>query len=101
MRAFAIQQIIAGIDALDADESAKQMFKTLVCAIGTAHGCKAIQRGERIAFALRLHEVKVSRTTIAARLTARFGISKPQAYRDILKALNLYQKTTPFDTRKI
>jgi hypothetical protein len=99
MRVSVIQQIIAGIESLEADPAALQKFRALVCNVAAQHGCKSLERGERVAYALKLHNASVSRTTIAERLQARYCISRRQSYRDVQAALQLCHNSTPIGTK--
>jgi hypothetical protein len=92
MRSIAIRELIAGVDAMDLDPSAKRQFRQLVRVIGAAHGFTWIERQERTQFAHDLLMKGVSRATIRERLIAHFDVSRPQAYRIISGALKLYQK---------
>lgn len=87
MRSTALLEILAGIDGLDADDSIKRQIRQLVAAVGISHGVKRLQHDERVAFARRLLDLRVSRPTIRDRLIARYSISTRQAYRVIDEAL--------------
>ena len=100
MRSTVLLEILSGVDELNANDvdAVKQKFKQLIRAIGAEHGIKAFERSDRVDFARRLLDVRVSRTTIMERLKACYGISREQAYRDVRSALQLCQKSRPFDT---
>lgn len=92
MRSSAFRDLIAGLDQLDADESAKRQFRRLVSSIAAIHGLRDIEQAERIDFARRLHDLRTSRATIRDRLIASYGLSRRQAYRVISDSLQLCQK---------
>jgi hypothetical protein len=98
MRSIALREIFEGISRLDVDEVAKQQFRLLVARIGSEHGVKGVDIDERISFARRLIEARVSRPTVRDRLIARYGISGKQAYRTISAAMELGHKLPPNDT---
>jgi hypothetical protein len=85
-------EIMAGVEALDADPGAKQKFRWLVQCVGAANGLQWIDRKERVDFARRLLDSRVSRPTIRDRLIATFEVSRPQAYRIIEAALETVSK---------
>jgi hypothetical protein len=80
-------EIIAAIESLQADESAKADFRRAIGRICSIHGSAWSLRDDRIAFARDLLALRVSRPTIRDRLMARFGVSKTEAYRTIEAAL--------------
>lgn len=98
MRTSAITEILAGVDRLGLSDADKCKVKNLVRDIGRKHGIKRIEQIERAEFAAALITARVSRTTIAERLKARYDISREQAYRDIRSALQLCQRSMQFDT---
>lgn len=100
MRSTVLLEILREVDTLDASDAdaMKQKVKQLVRTKGIEHGVKAIEKTERVDFARRLLNARVSRTTIMERLKARFDISKEQAYREVRSALQLCQKSKPIDT---
>ena len=87
-------KISTGIDGLDLDENAKEVFRAFVRGVRVAHGDgDSIEREERQAFAARLLANRVPRAEIRERLISRFEISRSHAYRVIDEALNT--KTVP------
>ena len=87
MDSTALMEIMEGIGMLDVDPTAKREFSNLVRGIGAAHGCRQIVRLDRAVFARELLVRGVSRPTIRDRLIATFGVSRPEAYRIIDRAL--------------
>jgi hypothetical protein len=87
MDGAALLEIMEGIGMLDVDPTAKREFSNLVRGIGAAHGCTQIARLDRATFARELLVRGVSRPTIRDRLIATFGVSRPEAYRIIGRAL--------------
>lgn len=87
MDGVALIEIMEGIGALDVDPNAKREFSNLVRGIGAAHGCTQIVRLDRTMFARELLMRGVSRPTIRDRLIATFGVSRPESYRTIGRAL--------------
>lgn len=87
MDSTALVEIMEGIGMLDVDPIAKREFGNLVRGIGAAHGCTQIARLDRTMFARELLVRGVSRPTIRDRLIATFGVSRPEAYRVIGRAL--------------
>lgn len=87
MDGAALIEIMEGISALDIDPAAKREFSNLVRGIGTAHGCTQIVRLDRTMFARELLSRGVSRATIRDRMISTFGVSRPEAYRSINRAL--------------
>ncbi|RZI41513.1 hypothetical protein EGT07_18200 [Herbaspirillum sp. HC18] len=100
MRSRVLLEIIAGIESLDLDQSAKTKVKRFIRSVGYANGAVALSKDERIDYARRLLDVGVSRPTARERLMACFEISRRQAYRAINDALNLCQKTPRNGTQK-
>jgi hypothetical protein len=94
----AILEIMEGVDALDMDAAAKRQVRSLVRAIGAAHGISCIDRSARTKFAVELLSARVSRTTIRDRIISTFNVSRPQAYRIISNALQLSQKRAGNET---
>lgn len=84
----ALQDILAGIDKLDAPATARDQFRRLVMQTGLAHGITAMVRAERIDYASRLLRARISRATIRDRLMATFQISRSQAYTLMQEALS-------------
>jgi hypothetical protein len=101
MDGAALVEIMEGIGALDVDPVAKREFSNLVRGIGAAHGCVQIARVDRAMFARELLARKVSRATIRDRLIATFGVSRPEAYRTIGRALQLLQSVHQQRTQKL
>lgn len=97
-RGSSLVEIIGRLDALDVDEAARQAFRGLVVAIGAQHGIKGIERMEQLGYVRRLLALRVSRPTIRDRLTARYPVSRRQAYRLIDEALQLCQKRPEIGT---
>lgn len=78
-----------GLDALNLDENAKEIFRAFLRGVRVAHGDgDNIEREERQAFAAHLLASRVPRCEIRDRLEARFHISRRQAYRVIDDVLN-------------
>lgn len=94
-----VKEIMAAVDALDSDETAKVQFRRAVRRVCTAHGFQWVDREDRLTFARELLLRKVSRSTIRDRLIACYGISRCQAYRSIAAALKLSQNQRPNATR--
>jgi hypothetical protein len=94
----ALADIIGQLDCLDVDERARTAFRGLVVAIGMQHGVKGIERIEQLAYVRRLLALRVSRPTIRDRVTARYPVSRRQAYRLIDEALQLCQKRPEIGT---
>jgi len=84
-----IRHLLEEIETLDTDETARRKFRRLVSDICLSHGINDIDRFERVYFARRMLDAKISRSTIRDRLIARFNISRSQAYRVIEQALKL------------
>lgn len=97
-RTSPLVEIIGRLEALDVDEAARQVFRGLVLAVGAQHGIKGIERMEQLGYVCRLLDLRVSRPTIRDRLTARYPISRRQAYRLIDDALQLCQKRPEIGT---
>jgi hypothetical protein len=87
MRASPILEIMARLDNLDVDETARRALRTMVREVCTDHGI-VIDRYERAAFVRRLIAARVSRPTIRDRLIAMYGVSRRQAYLLIADGLN-------------
>lgn len=92
MRSQPILDILDQINDLDVEDGARCIFKRLVLEVSAAHGINGVDRGEQIAFARRLLDMRVSRPTIRDRLIALYSVSRRQAYRLIEDALKLCQK---------
>ena len=84
-----INDLVAALDAIKADDSVKRQIQSGLFRVGRIHGVRDLNRMERRIFAAELLNQKVSRTTIAARLMSNFGIARRQAYRDIEEAFVL------------
>lgn len=95
MDGAALIEIMEGIGALDVDPIAKLEFSNLVRGIGTAHGCTQIVRLDRTLFARELLARGVSRATIRDRMISTFGVSRPEAYRSINRAMRRSEKLYP------
>jgi hypothetical protein len=95
-----IAEIIDGVRSVDVDQGAKSKFLCLINAIAAAHGVTEVERATRVTFSIELIRLQVSRPTIRDRLIARFGVSRPQAYRIIGKALALSHPVRSSDTVK-
>lgn len=91
-------EVVAKLDGLEVDEGARQAFRALVLTIGAQHGVKGIERMEQLGYVRRLLDLRVSRPTIRDRLTARYPISRRQAYRLIDDVLQLCQKRPEIGT---
>lgn len=96
--AAAFRQILADLDCIDADQSVLQQVRDIVRKVGADHGVALIDKTERVHFARRLLDLKVSRPTIRERLKARYDIGKSEAYRVIDEALQLSQKPPEIGT---
>ena len=84
------QQIATGLESLDLDENAKEVFREFVRGVRVAHGdIGGIDRQERHVFAASMLANQVPRSEIRDRLMARFQISRSHAYRVIDDALNV------------
>ena len=84
-----INDLVAVLAAIQADDSVKRQIQDGLFRVGRMHGVRDLNRMERHIFAAELLNQKVSRTTIAARLMSSFGIARRQAYRDIEEAFVL------------
>ena len=84
-----INDLVAVLGAIKADDSIKRQIQDGLFRVGRMHGVRDLNRMERHIFAAELLNQKVSRTTIAARLMSNFGIARRQAYRDIEEAFVL------------
>lgn len=84
-----INDLVAVLGAIKADDSVKRQIQSGLFRVGRIHGVRDLNRMERHIFAAELLNQKVSRTTIAARLMSNFGIARRQAYRDIEEAFVL------------
>jgi hypothetical protein len=84
-------EIIAAMESLQVDESAKAAFRQMMGRICSIHGAAWSRRDDRIVFARKLLALRVSRATIRDRLIARFNVSRGEAYRSIGEALKLSQ----------
>lgn len=93
MRSAPFLEIIDRLEGLDVDDGARRAFRRLLVEIGTRHGISGLEREEQLAFIRRLIALRVSRSTIRARLMALYGISRSQAYRLIGEVLQLSQKS--------
>ena len=83
------KEISTGIDALDLDERAKEVFRAYLRGVRVAHGDgDSIEREERHVFAAGHLANRVPRSEIRDRLMARFQISRSHAYRVIEDVLN-------------
>lgn len=91
-------EIIAAIESLHIDESAKVAVRQALGRICSIHGAAWARRDDRVAFARGLLSLKVSRSTIRDRIMARFGVSKTEAYRTIDAALKLSQNRPENET---
>jgi hypothetical protein len=92
-------EIIAAIESLQVDESAKAAFRQAMGRICSIHGATWCRRDDRITFARKLLVLRVSRATIRDRLIARFNVSRGEAYRTIGEALKLSQDQRENETR--
>ena len=92
-------EIIAAIEALQVDESAKADFRKAIGRICSIHGAVWSLRDDRIAFARDLLALRVSRPTIRDRVMARFEVSRGEAYRTIGNALKLSRNQPENETR--
>lgn len=88
MRSEPVLDILEQMGALDVDDRAKALFRRLVVDISLAHGISKVDRTQRVAYARRLLDARVSRATIRDRIMARYAVSRRQAYRLIDEALN-------------
>ena len=89
MTAPLFKDLTTGIDGLDLDDNAKEVFRAFLRGLRVTHGdIGGIEREEREAFAADLLVKRVPRCEIRDRLEARFHISRRQAYRVIDDALN-------------
>lgn len=84
-----IIDLVAALGAIEADDSVRRQIQNGLFRVGRMHGVRDLNRMERHIFAAELLNQKVSRTTIAQRLTSNFGIARRQAYRDIEEAFVL------------
>ncbi|MEJ7804343.1 MAG: hypothetical protein WKG03_00260 [Telluria sp.] len=84
-----INDLVAVLGAIKADDGVKRQIQNGLFQVGRMHGVRDLNRMERHIFAAELLNQKVSRTTIAARLMSNFGIARRQAYRDIEEAFVL------------
>ena len=89
MTAPLFKDLATGIDSLDLDENAKEVFRAFLRSVRVAHGDgDSIEREERQAFAADLLVKRVPRCKIRDRLEAQFHLSRRQAYRVIEEALS-------------
>ena len=84
-----INDLVAVLGAIKADDSVKRQIQDGLFRVGRMHGVRDLNRMERHIFAAELLGQRVSRTTIAERLMSNFGIARRQAYRDIEEAFVL------------
>ncbi len=84
-----INDLVAVLGAINADDSVKRQIQDGLFRVGRMHGVRDLNRIERHVFAAELLSKKVSRTTITERLMSNFGIARSQAYRDIEEAFVL------------
>ena len=84
-----INDLVAVLGAIKADDSVKRQIQDGLFRVGRMHGVRDLNRIERHIFAADLLSKKVSRTTITERLMSNFGIARRQAYRDIEEAFVL------------
>lgn len=82
-----IADLVTVLESIQTDEAVKRQIRNGLFRVGRMHGVRDLNRLERHRFALDLLRSYVSRSTIAGRLMACFGIAKRQAYRDIEDAL--------------
>lgn len=88
MRSEPVLDILDQLAGLDVDDRAKSLFRQLVVDISLAHGIGKVDRAQRVAYARRLLDARVSRATIRDRMMALYAVSRRQAYRLIDEALN-------------
>lgn len=98
MGATLLYSIINSVDAIVPDEATRQALKTMIRQAGQAYGFSMADRGERVIYACRLLDLRVSRPTIRERLMGTFDISRSEAYRVIGQALKLSQERPGFGT---
>ena len=84
-----INDLVAVLGAIQADDSVKRQIQDGLFRVGRMHGVRDLNRIERHVFAAELLGKRVSRTTITERLMSNFGIARSQAYRDIEEAFVL------------
>jgi hypothetical protein len=94
MRSIAILEIIEAVNGLDADDVFKRQVNRLISDVAAVHGVSIVSSTDRIEYARRLLDAKVSKATVRDRLKARYDISRTHAYRIITDALNC-PKTAP------
>ena len=83
------KDLSTGIESLNLDEEAKQVFRDFVRGVRITHGDgDSIEREEREIFAANLLAKRIPRCEIRDRLMACFEISRSHAYRVIDEALN-------------
>lgn len=95
----AILEIMSRLEGLAIDETARQVFRSLVVDVGTQYGVRGIGRDDQLAYIRRLLALRVSRSTIRDRLMALYGVSRRQAYRLVDETLQLCRQQPEFGTR--
>jgi hypothetical protein len=88
MRSTAIIEILDAINGMNADDSMKRQVRKIIGDVASVHGMNLVTSADRVDFARRLLDAKVSKATIRERLRARYSISRTHAYRIIGEALN-------------
>ncbi|QRX83261.1 hypothetical protein [Glaciimonas sp. PAMC28666] len=87
MRASVLNEILTRINAIDADETMRLQVTQIVLDVAMEHGVAGMARIDRVAYARRMLDARISRSTIRARLMAEYGLSRRSAYRAIDMAL--------------
>ena len=89
MTASLFKDLMTGIDGLDLNDNAKEVFRAFLRGVRVAHGeGDSIEREERQAFAADLLVKRIPRCEIRDRLETQFHLSRRQAYRVIEEALS-------------
>lgn len=93
MRASSYQNLIDGLDKIDAPPEIKRQFEEMLRRNAVIDGVVISDRNDRVRFASHLLGLREARSVIRDRLMMRFQISRAQAYADISEAMQSVQKT--------
>jgi len=90
---MALRRISQEIESLEVDDQVRRRFRQLFKDACLAHGVTGVDRDDRVFYARKLIDARISRATARERLMARFEISRRQSYRILNEALKLCQKS--------
>ena len=89
MRASAMNEILMRINAINTDETTRIQVTQIVLDVAMEHGVAGMARIDRVAYARRMLDARISRSTIRERLMAEYDLSRRSAYRVIDMALQV------------